>query len=104
MRGIKFSSYHLFHMWQMLQLDSGRLSVLSGNDEVMLGALAMGAHGAIGLTLNLCRDCIGICTGARPMEIRRCPFSAGMMQPGNRRPAAISRDSRSERGDAPPRL
>jgi len=51
--GIKFSSYHLFHMWQMLQLDSGRLSVFSGNDEVLLGALAMGAHGAIGLTLNL---------------------------------------------------
>ncbi len=52
-RGIKFSSYHLFHMWQILQLDSGRLSVFSGNDEVMLGALAMGAHGAIGLTVNL---------------------------------------------------
>jgi N-acetylneuraminate lyase len=51
--GIKFSSYHLFHMWQMLQLDSVRLAVLSGNDEVMLAALAMGAHGAIGLTLNL---------------------------------------------------
>jgi N-acetylneuraminate lyase len=51
--GIKFSSYQLFHMWQMLQLDSGRLTVFSGNDEILLAALAMGAHGAIGLTLNL---------------------------------------------------
>jgi N-acetylneuraminate lyase len=51
--GIKFSSYQLFHLWQIAQLDSGRLSVFSGNDEVMLGAFAMGAHGAIGLTLNL---------------------------------------------------
>jgi N-acetylneuraminate lyase len=51
--GIKFSSYHLFQLWQMLQLDPGRLRVLSGNDEVMLAAFSMGAHGAIGLTLNL---------------------------------------------------
>jgi N-acetylneuraminate lyase len=51
--GIKFSSYNLFELWGMLQLDGGRLTVLSGNDEVLLGSLAMGAHGAIGLTLNL---------------------------------------------------
>ncbi len=50
--GIKFSSYNLFEMWQMLQLDHGRLNVLAGNDEVFLAALAMGAHGSIGLTHN----------------------------------------------------
>lgn len=51
--GIKFSSYDLFSLWQMLRLDGGRLSVFSGNDEVLLSALAAGAHGSIGLTLNL---------------------------------------------------
>lgn len=50
--GMKFSSYNLFQLRQMLDLDNGRLNVLSGNDEVFLAALAMGAHGSIGLTHN----------------------------------------------------
>jgi N-acetylneuraminate lyase len=50
--GMKFSSNNLFHMRQILELDGGRLNVMSGNDEIFLGALAMGAHGSIGLTLN----------------------------------------------------
>lgn len=50
--GMKFSSSDLFQMHQILQLDHGRLNVLSGNDEIFLAALAMGAHGHIGLTLN----------------------------------------------------
>jgi N-acetylneuraminate lyase len=50
--GMKFSSYNLFQMRQILELEGGRLTVLSGNDEVFLAALAMGAHGSIGLTHN----------------------------------------------------
>lgn len=50
--GMKFSSNDLFQMRQILELDHGRLSVLSGNDEIFLAALAMGSHGSIGLTLN----------------------------------------------------
>jgi N-acetylneuraminate lyase len=50
--GIKFSSYNLFELRQIASLDEGRLNVLSGNDEVFLAALAMGAHGSIGLTHN----------------------------------------------------
>jgi N-acetylneuraminate lyase len=50
--GIKFSSYNLFELGQMAALDKGRLTILSGNDEVFLGALVMGAHGSIGLTHN----------------------------------------------------
>lgn len=50
--GIKFSSYNLFELGQIAALGEGKLTILSGNDEVFLGALAMGAHGSIGLTLN----------------------------------------------------
>lgn len=50
--GIKFSSYNLFELGQMAGLGSGRLNILSGNDEIFLAALAMGAHGSIGLTHN----------------------------------------------------
>ncbi len=50
--GIKFSSYNLFEMRQIASLGDGRLNVISGNDEIFLGALAMGAHGSIGLTHN----------------------------------------------------
>ena len=50
--GMKFSSYNLFQMRQILELEPGRMTVFSGNDEVFLAALAMGAQGAIGLTLN----------------------------------------------------
>ncbi len=51
--GVKFSSYNLFELRQIASLDEGRLNVLSGNDEVFLAALVMGAHGSIGLTHNL---------------------------------------------------
>ncbi len=51
--GIKFSSYNLFELWGMLQLREGRFTVLSGNDEVLISSLAMGAHGGVGLTYNL---------------------------------------------------
>ena len=49
---VKFSSYNLFELGQIAALDGGRLNVLSGNDEIFLAALAMGAYGSIGLTHN----------------------------------------------------
>jgi N-acetylneuraminate lyase len=49
--GMKFSSNDLFQMRQIVELGQG-LNVLSGNDEIFLAALCMGAHGSIGLTLN----------------------------------------------------
>ncbi len=51
--GIKFSSYNLFELRQMAGLGGGRLNILSGNDEIFLAALVMGAHGSIGLTHNI---------------------------------------------------
>lgn len=50
--GIKYSDYNLFEMESILKLHNYRLSVLSGNDEVLLAALSMGAHGGVGLTYN----------------------------------------------------
>lgn len=50
--GLKYSGYDHFDMSNIGQLDGGRLTVLSGNDEVFLGALAMGADGSVGLNHN----------------------------------------------------
>lgn len=51
--GIKYSSYNLYDMRNIIELAPTRLSVLSGFDEVCVAALAMGAHGAIGSTYNV---------------------------------------------------
>jgi N-acetylneuraminate lyase len=52
-RGIKYSSYNLYDMHNIIELDPERLTVLSGFDEVCVAALSMGAHGAIGTTYNV---------------------------------------------------
>jgi N-acetylneuraminate lyase len=52
-RGIKYSSYNLFDLRNIIELLPGELTVLSGFDEVCLAGLAMGAHGAIGSTYNV---------------------------------------------------
>jgi N-acetylneuraminate lyase len=50
--GIKYSAYNLFDMQRIINLRSD-LTVLSGFDEVCVGGLALGAHGAIGSTYNV---------------------------------------------------
>lgn len=52
-RGIKYSSYNLYDMRNIIELDPDGLTVLSGFDEVCVAALSMGAHGAIGSTYNV---------------------------------------------------
>jgi len=53
--GLKLTSSNLFLMRQFLDLDiAGRQpNILSGMEEVLVGALAMGAHGSIALIYNL---------------------------------------------------
>jgi N-acetylneuraminate lyase len=51
-RGIKYSSYNLFDMRNIIEL-SPDMVVLSGFDEVCIAALSMGAQGAIGSTYNV---------------------------------------------------
>lgn len=50
--GIKYSSYNLYDLANILALPQG-VNVLSGFDEVLVAALSMGAHGAIGSTYNV---------------------------------------------------
>ena len=49
--GIKYSAYNLYDMANIGTL--GDINVLSGFDEVLVAALSMGAHGAIGSTYNV---------------------------------------------------
>ena len=53
--GMKFTSYNFFEMQQLiaLDIDGKKLNIVSGPDEMMVAAQAMGAHGAIGSTYNV---------------------------------------------------
>ena len=53
LHGIKYTSYDFRRMRQIIELDGGRLNVMSGPDEMMVAAQAMGADGAIGTTQNI---------------------------------------------------
>jgi N-acetylneuraminate lyase len=46
--GIKFSDFFLADLTTCLEFEDGRLDVLFGSDEMILGALATGAKGAVG--------------------------------------------------------
>ena len=48
--GIKFSDFFLADLTTCLEFERGRLDVLFGSDEMILGALATGAIGAVGST------------------------------------------------------
>ena len=51
--GLKYTDTLLHQFQQCLRLDGGRFDVLWGCDEMVLGALATGARGAIGSTYNI---------------------------------------------------
>jgi len=53
--GVKYTSFDLFQMQRMAAKHPDKF-VLNGYDEVFLGALAMGAKGAIGSTINVMAD------------------------------------------------
>ena len=53
LRGIKHTSYDFFQMRKFVELRDGCFNVISGPDEMMIAAQAMGADGAIGTTENL---------------------------------------------------
>jgi N-acetylneuraminate lyase len=53
MRGMKYTAYNFFEMRRIIELDGGCLNVVSGPDEMMIAAQAMGADGAIGSTYNV---------------------------------------------------
>ena len=53
LRGMKFTASDFYAMRKIIELDEGRFNVVSGPDEMMLAAQAMGADGAIGTTQNM---------------------------------------------------
>ena len=53
LRGMKYTSYNFFEMRRIIEMEAGRLNIVSGPDELMIAAQAMGADGAIGSTYNL---------------------------------------------------
>ncbi|MFP4175934.1 MAG: dihydrodipicolinate synthase family protein [Candidatus Brocadiia bacterium] len=50
--GVKFTYEAMNDYMAALRLDNGRFDLLWGRDEMLLGALAMGAEGAVGSTYN----------------------------------------------------
>ena len=50
---MKFTSYNLYEMRNIIEVTGGELLVLSGPDEMALPALVMGAEGNIGSTQNI---------------------------------------------------
>ncbi|MDB6124103.1 MAG: Dihydrodipicolinate synthetase [Pedosphaera sp.] len=50
--GIKFTHENLMDYTQCLNFELGRFNILFGRDEILLGALALGATGAVGSTYN----------------------------------------------------
>ncbi|MGE5601530.1 MAG: dihydrodipicolinate synthase family protein, partial [Nitrososphaerales archaeon] len=53
LRGMKYTGYDMYLLRKIIELDEGRFNVLSGADEVMVSAQAVGADGAIGTTENV---------------------------------------------------
>jgi N-acetylneuraminate lyase len=51
--GIKYTATTLHEYQECVALDGGRFDVLSGYDEMLLPALAVGATGAVGSTFNV---------------------------------------------------
>jgi N-acetylneuraminate lyase len=50
--GLKFTSTNLMSLQKCLEAGDGRFNILFGCDEMLLAALALGVHGAVGSTYN----------------------------------------------------
>jgi N-acetylneuraminate lyase len=50
--GIKFTHENLMDYARCLEFEEGRFNILFGRDEILLGALTLGATGAVGSTYN----------------------------------------------------
>lgn len=57
--GIKFTDLDLMNFGQAASRHGDRFRLLSGRDEVLLPALTLGAHGAIGSTYNIAAPIFG---------------------------------------------
>ncbi len=72
LRGMKYTSYDFYGMRKIKELDEGRFNVVSGPDEMMVAAQAMGADGAIGTTENMIpKTFVEAYTAFRAGDVRR---------------------------------
>lgn len=51
-QGLKYTSYNLLEMRQIIETCGDRLAVFAGHDEIILPSLVMGVQGGIGTTYN----------------------------------------------------
>jgi N-acetylneuraminate lyase len=51
-QGLKYTSYNLLQMRQIIEACGDRLTVFAGHDEIILPSLVMGVQGGIGTTYN----------------------------------------------------
>lgn len=51
-QGLKYTSYNLLEMRQIIETCGDRLTVFAGHDEIILPSLVMGVQGGIGTTYN----------------------------------------------------
>jgi N-acetylneuraminate lyase len=90
--GIKFTFEAMGDFLQALQLDGGRFDMLWGRDEMLLGALAMGARGGVGSTFNviaplyldlICAFDAGDFPRARELQLHAVRFINSLAGTGN---------------------
>lgn len=81
--GVKYSSTTIYELQRALALDGGRFNLLFGSDEMLLSALVIGVHGAVGSTYNfaapLYRRLIEAFERGDLEEARRCQGLAAEM-------------------------
>ena len=83
--GAKYSTFTMFELQRAIDLDGGRFNLLSGPDEMLLSAIVVGVHGAVGSTYNfatpLYRRIIEAFERGDLVEARRCQgLSARMVR------------------------
>ena len=81
--GAKYSTTSISELQLALELAGGRFNLLFGADEMLLSALVVGVHGAVGSTYNfaapLYRRIIAAVARCNLPEARRCQALAARM-------------------------
>lgn len=81
--GAKYSTFTMYELQRAIDLDGGRFNLLSGPDEMLLSALVVGVHGAVGSTYNfalpLYRRVVDAFERGDLAEARRCQGLAAKM-------------------------
>jgi N-acetylneuraminate lyase len=89
--GLKFTTSNFMALQQCLEAEDGRFNILFGVDEMLLGALALGVHGAVGSTYNYAGSLYqriiaafeaGDLTTARTLQLKSVKLVEALLQCG----------------------